>query len=217
MLCGGLTIEVAFDALERISVRTIGETELASWNALETSVVLAGDQRHAVAVVTELVREYPSSYLTAADVWRLLEPRGYTPNPWRSSRSLVEKVLAANERFIASRQRTLIGRTLIRRPEADRLRELVDARPLVVVDGAAGTGKSDVLLQFIQDLGNAGVPFLAFRLDRATPHPAVGSPRRRTRASGIARGRPRCLRTTRARGARHRPTRHRQHDVRAQP
>jgi hypothetical protein len=38
-----------------------------------------------------------------------------------------------------------------------------------VLDGAAGTGKSDVLLQFVQDLGTAGVPFLAFRLDRTTP------------------------------------------------
>ncbi|MET0602133.1 MAG: hypothetical protein ABW167_09115 [Baekduia sp.] len=161
--------DVAFDALRRIRVRTIGEAELASWNVLETSVVLAGDQSHAVAVVTEIVRDHASAFLTAAAIWGLLEPKGYTPNPWRSSRSLTEQVSAANERFISSRERTLIGRELIERPEAGRLGELVEQQSLVILDGAAGAGKSDVLLQFVRGLISSETPFLAFRLDRSTP------------------------------------------------
>jgi hypothetical protein len=161
--------DIAFSALRRISVRTISESDLAAWNELETGVVLAGDLSKAVAVVTELVRDHASAYLTAPQVWKLLEPKGYTPNPWRSSRTLAEQVSAANDRFITSRERMLIGRELIPRHEADELRSLINEHQVIVLDGAAGMGKSDVLLQFVRDLDARGISFLAFRLDRTTP------------------------------------------------
>ena len=161
--------EVAFSALQRIRVETSSEANLAAWNKLEAGVVLAGDLGKAVPVVTDLLREHAGSYLTAATLWPLLKAAGYVPNPWRATAALAEQVFAANDRYIASRERNLIGGQLFERPEADQLRDLLAQERIVLLDGAAGMGKSDVLLQFVLQLARDNVPYLAFRLDRTTP------------------------------------------------
>ena len=63
----------------------------------------------------------------------------------------------------------MITGSLIQRPEAQQLRELVESNPVALVDGDAGTGKSDVLLQLLRGLESDGIPQLALRLDQITP------------------------------------------------
>lgn len=166
---GGLDENHALEALRRISVSTIGEDELAAMNSLQAQVVLDGDIDKAVPILTDVLRERAGQYLLASDLWRELRQVGYEPNPWRRTQGLAVRISAANRRFSASREVTLIGGNLIDRAEGQKLRELIESERVVIVDGEAGTGKSDVLLQFVRGLEADDVPHLAFRLDRVTP------------------------------------------------
>ena len=120
-------------------------------------------------VLTAIIRDRTGHYLLPRDLWRALRDAGYEPNPWRTTAGLAVCVDEANRSFRSSRESTLIAGDLIDRPEADRLRELVGAQRVVLVDGDAGAGKSDVLLQFIRGLEQESIPHLALRLDRIAP------------------------------------------------
>ena len=160
---------IAFEALRRIYVNTIGEAELEALNQLQAEVILSGDIDKSVPVLTDILRSREGEYLAPIDLWRALEKEGYAPNPWRATHSLALRVEGANRRFCASREDTLINGSLIVRPEAEKLRSLVHSEPVVVIHGDAGVGKSDVLLQFVRGLEADDVPHLIVRLDRITP------------------------------------------------
>jgi hypothetical protein len=166
---GNLDGTAAFDALHRVHVTTIGEAELKAMNRLQAELVLAGDTDKSVPILTDILRDNAGRYLTPVDLWSALRSSGYEPNPWRSEQGLAVRVEAANRRFCGTREDTLIAGSLIHRPEAQQLRELVESEPVVLVDGDAGAGKSDVLLQLIRGLEEEGIAHLALRLDRITP------------------------------------------------
>lgn len=166
---GNLDVKATYEALRRVFVRTIGEAELAALNNLQAEVGVAGDTDKFVPVLTEVLRERSGTFLTPNDLWPELKKAGYQPNPWRATQSLAVRIESANRHFISSRESTLIGGSLIDRAEARRLRELTAKQSVVFVDGDAGSGKSGVLLQFIRDLEENGVPHLALRLDRISP------------------------------------------------
>lgn len=159
----------ACEALRRIEVHTIGEDQLKEMVRLRAELALTGDLEKVVAVMTDLLRDHAGEFLPAADLWRELRSKHYEPNPWRRGHGLTVKVDAANARFRASREQTLIGGHLIARSEATQLRELVESHPVVLIDGVAGTGKSDVILQFMRGLEDDRIPHLALRLDQVAP------------------------------------------------
>lgn len=161
--------DVAFDALRRTEVATIGDDQLKAMIRLQAEVALTGDLDNVVAVMTDLLRDRAGELLTGADLWLELRRKHYEPNPWRSGHGLTVKIDAANTRFRTSREQTLIAGHLIARTEAQQLRKLVDSHPIVLVDGAAGTGKSDVLLELMRDLEDERIPHLALRLDQVNP------------------------------------------------
>ena len=157
------------DFLRRVKVETIGEDSLRRWATVEAERVLSGDRTTALATLVELVLDGTNEFLTPQEIWRRLATKNYTPSRFTSSDQSTVHVANANKRYRESRQATLIRGQLIARDEAIKLAEAVDAKKLVLLDGVAGTGKSDVLLQYIQQLENAGSPYLAFRLDRTDP------------------------------------------------
>jgi hypothetical protein len=169
---GAPDAELAFAALRRIRVATVSEPELTTWNALEAETVLDGDSPSAVAVLTQVLRDHVGHYLTPHQLWRAL-PAGYGPVKWRGTRQATVALTEANEIYIASRHETLIGGELIARRETEQLEELAREHRVVILDGSAGMGKSDVLLGFVEALRRGGTAFLAMRLDRLTPtlHP----------------------------------------------
>lgn len=158
-----------FEALRRIRVETISENQLKALNALEAEITLEGDLGNALPVVVDVLRDKVSEYLKPHDLWKALEPHGYEPAKWRGTPKLAVQLAEVNDRFRGSRRDTLIGGELIRRPETKQIHEALAKSRLLLVDGTAGTGKSDVLLQFIEELSADGVPYFALRLDRVTP------------------------------------------------
>jgi hypothetical protein len=159
----------AFDALKRIRVATISEDQLKALNTLEAESTLDGEISNAPAVLVDLLRDRVSEYLRPHDLWNALEPHGYGPARWRGSPKLAVQIAEANNRFRSSRQDTLIGGELIKRPETQELHDALAKSRLVLVDGTAGMGKSDVLLELSDELSERGIPYLALRLDRVTP------------------------------------------------
>ena len=73
---------------------------------------------------------------------------------------------AVNHAFARSRRATLIGDQLISRPEAAAIHDALEEHQIVLVQGPAGSGKSDVLFELTERLDDHAVPYLAFRLDR---------------------------------------------------
>lgn len=158
----------AWDWLRRIRVVTIGEEPLKSLVVVEIEILLDGEPDGAVAALVDVLRENTNRFLTASEIWRELEPRGYRRNRWSEPR-LTAAVQAANEEYRSSRETTLIRGSLIERPDVAKVREAALSSPVVLVDGRAGTGKSDVLLGLANELESDGVPYLALRLDQRAP------------------------------------------------
>ena len=158
-----------FSSLRRIQVATIGENELRDLLALECELLLEGPTATAPGALIEILRDRINQRVTAVELWSDLRRVDLTPNPWHDNPELIARIRAVNDRFIGVRRNTLIGGELITRPEAKQIRDRMHAQPAVLVEGDAGAGKSDVLLQLVQDLDDAAVPHLVFRLDRWQP------------------------------------------------
>jgi len=155
-----------FSSLQRVRVATIGEDELANLLALECELVFDGPTATAPGALIQILRDRINERVTAVELWSDLQRVGLTPNPWRDNPELAARIRAVNDRFVCVRQNTLIGGELISRPEAREIRNRIDTQQAVLVEGDAGAGKSDVLLELVRELDESAVPHLVFRLDR---------------------------------------------------
>jgi hypothetical protein len=89
--------------------------------------------------------------------------------PGAPTPAMVEPVLERlQSRFSESVRHHLAGGHLIQRKETRELIARLDEETtrVVVVHGIAGSGKSGVLFELVQELAEQGVPFLPLRLDR---------------------------------------------------
>lgn len=158
----------AFKAVKRLRTENLSERQLQYQLRLQAELLLEGPIDTAAAVLVDTLRERVGEKVGAALLWADMERAGFKPNAWRHSGELSRRVKKANDRFRESRQTWLIGRQLIARPEATQISEgLADSR-VVLVEGDAGVGKSDVLLQYVDQLRERNVSHLVFRLDRQT-------------------------------------------------
>lgn len=159
--------EWCWQALRRIEVRTIDEQTLAERIAFEAQMRLRGPDKSASGGLIEVLRDSVNKRLRASDLWELLEKKvGLTPNPLVASDLGVVQLRAANDRFRRSREGGRIGGQLLPRVETAELREAVGSNRVVLLQGQAGMGKSEVLSEFLEGLEAEGMPHLAFRLDR---------------------------------------------------
>lgn len=165
----GLDDEVALAYLRRIHVTIVSENALRRWAMTEAEGVVDGDQPTLLPTLVAIASDNVNRRLTPHDIWHQLAGYGYRPSLWAKPQQTALLVEAANERYIESRRSTLIHGEAIPRNEAGRLAEAISSHRLVLLDGIAGMGKSDVLLQFVEGLQTAGMPYLVFRLDRTTP------------------------------------------------
>lgn len=160
--------EKTWEALLRIRVATIGEPELLSTTRLQAELYLTGHSQAetAVADLVDILRDEVDCQLDATGLWSRLSERGYCPSALRPGFSSSEEIVAANERFKATRRATLIDGRLIERKEARALLDKLQEHRVVFLHGEAGAGKSDVIFQFCELLDDGSSPYLAVRLDR---------------------------------------------------
>jgi hypothetical protein len=158
--------EWCWNALRRVRVRTVDEDTLTEQLALEAEVRLTGENKSAPAGLIEVVRDSLNQRLCADDLWAKLEAKGLKPNPLITSNLGAVALRAANARFRRSRESGRIGGRLIARTETDKLQKALTGHRVVLLQGPAGMGKSEVLSELLDRLDQDGVPHLSLRLDR---------------------------------------------------
>jgi hypothetical protein len=162
--------EWCWEALRRVEVRTIDEQTLKEKVAFEVETRLMGGGKSAPGGLIEVLRDSVNLRLTAMDLWQALEREaGLVPNGLISSAQGVSLVTAANARFRRSRERGRIGGRLLPRAETGELKAALGESRVVLLQGQAGMGKSEVLSEFIEGLEAGGTPYLVCRLDRMQP------------------------------------------------
>ena len=143
-----MTDQMIFAALKRVTVRSIGEPELADWiNDRLRTLVTGAEPLTAAAVMAQLVDDAVHHELTAVEVWGHLARHGVTPRALDRDASVVQRVADCADAFFARLRPLYIGGSELGRPEADTaLRNLDDGRRTILA-GAAGSGKSVVAAQ----------------------------------------------------------------------
>ena len=166
--------QAAFEALKRTDVSSVGDDELAEWNLSVVERHLDGQPAQALASLAQVLIDNMQQHLDERRLRELLrEGYGLGPRRWADT-SIGEQVRQATADYRAPLAAVRL-RHPIARPEAEQTVELLhDGQALgVLVAGAAGAGKSEVLDQVLELLEADGWTVLAMRADRLveTPRP----------------------------------------------
>ncbi|MBK7780585.1 MAG: ATP-binding protein [Ardenticatenia bacterium] len=106
--------------------------------------------------------------LDESAVWEFLTSEGYYHRDWSMDHNAATTVQAINARYVSHTEAELINGQHIARSETDQVLAALrdEASPtLILITGAAGSGKSCTLVQVVRRLQTEGEPVLALRLD----------------------------------------------------
>ena len=164
--------ESAHVALTRLRIRVKNRPELVRDIELRIRTMFrcaAGDPFDATVVrllIGEFVGQRLGQQLTAPSICSYLETHGYVPLQLAGNRSITHRLRELNNAHIAHVQRLLINHADIPRQEsAAAVQALLQRDQHVVLEGAAGEGKSCVAAQTLEQLADRDIPCLAIRLD----------------------------------------------------
>jgi hypothetical protein len=163
----------AFDLLVRTHTHTFEDgSEGRAQVTLHARCLIVGDSRTAIEVLADFAQERMGAALNVDQVRDHLRARGFGLVRLAGDTRVAERVEQLRQEFRDSLLPSLIQASLVLRPEATAAFALLTTqgeRPLVVLHGRAGEGKSCVLLKLTELLEQAGVPYLPLRLDRRPP------------------------------------------------
>lgn len=162
----------AFSFLRRIRVRTIDEETLRRHAEIELAPMIDGDASAASEMLFAYAFESVHKELTSSQITDHLRSHGFNRPIWSDPHTLADVVQKANERYTTRLQRELIRAEVIQRNEVARVLAALQqdsAKRGVIVTGAAGSGKSTVLLQVIESIRRKDIPALAVRVDNLAP------------------------------------------------
>lgn len=162
----------AYEALQRISVRTIDEETLRTIVESHLFTLVDGKPETVADVLAQFALDKVHHELTAQDIWHHLETRGYRRRQWGKDSHVLATVADANRLYLSLHHKAEIASQVIPRDEAQIvLQQLTspDSKRGLLLVGEAGVGKSGVMLQVLEALHKQGVPTLAFRIDGLAP------------------------------------------------
>jgi hypothetical protein len=134
--------------------------------------LIDGNPETVIEVLANFAESRLGEALTVEQVRRHLRDRGLAPTNLAGHPQAVAQVERLRGEFRESLRPSLIHSSLVPRPEARTILDLLTSqadRRLVVLHGRSGSGKSCVLLQLTELLDQASIPYLPLRLDRRTP------------------------------------------------
>lgn len=160
-----------FEALRRTWICPIGESMLKKWNEERAAATVAGGPPATVtAVLADFALNQVHQRLSKEAIWKHLQdvhhlaPR--VPDPEQAGR-----VEASSRQYAVGQQLRAVNDTVIARPEGARatahLRDS-DGPKAVLVAGEAGSGKSMLLAQIVEEHQSDGWPVLTVRFDQVT-------------------------------------------------
>jgi len=164
----------AYELLRRVHAdQTIGESVLLHTVRTRLMPLVDGEPANVAAVLAQFALDSVHQELTAHDIWRHLQERGFRRRTWGNDPHVLAAIEAANRRYAGLlRSRSVGDGIVIAREEAAKAVAILrdEAQPnTTLVSGEAGVGKTGVVLQIREALAEAGWPCLAFRLDRLNP------------------------------------------------
>lgn len=160
-----------FRFLRAVTVESSAEVTLESLVGCTLAATFHGPWQTTMAVLRDLYLHSAHETMTAADIERHLQNRGITRRR-ASSPEARDRILAITRGYVAGQRAKLICGTAIRRAVANEIVAKLQSSstPLdILLTSPAGGGKSACLCQIVEGLQDAGVPVLAFRLDRIEP------------------------------------------------
>lgn len=166
-------VRLAMDWLQRMECRFFDlETKTDQDIDLRARYLVHGDPSSVVKAVEDLVEQSLGNTIFTDSIWRHLRKKKLPPRDLSKDANLVPAVERLRNRFRRSLEHLIIDGSVLPRSETkhllDRIRD--DAGPrLIWVHGNAGSGKSGVLYELVQQLERDGVPYLPLRLDRQLP------------------------------------------------
>jgi len=162
----------AYERLRRIEVRGTDETSLRETVFARLLPLVDGDAQTVLDVLAQFALDSVHHELTAHDIWHHLGERGLRRREWGKDPHVLARIDIARQLYLTElRERAILGR-LIPMPEAQSALDLLATGPVrrsVLLSGEAGVGKSNVILQVVEDLNSGGIPVLPFRIDRLEP------------------------------------------------
>lgn len=162
-----MTDQMIFAALKRVTVRSIGEPELADWiNDRLRTLVTGAEPLTTAAVLAQLVDDSVHYELTATDVWGHLARHGVTPRALDRDALVVERVADSADAFFARLRPLYIGGSELNRPEADTALRSLEVGRRTILAGGAGSGKSVVAAQVAATARQRSWPVLVVSADR---------------------------------------------------
>jgi hypothetical protein len=169
---GNCSGPVAFEALKRVHIETIGEDLLRVLIESRLAALVEGDSATVTDVLAQMALDVVHQELTAHALWHHLESRGFRRRQWGKDLHVLAAVKGANERYLFPLRDAAIAGKMIRREEVETVLDMLmspDRICGVLLMGKAGVGKSGVILQAVEALQAQGKPLLAFRVDWLEP------------------------------------------------
>ncbi len=160
-----------FEFLRSVTVHGGREVTLESLLGCAIGATFQGPWQNTMAVLRDLYLLSAHETITAASIEQHLQVRGISRRRVTAPDAR-DRILAVTRGYVAGQRAKLIRGTPIRRAVADDIIgkfQNNSASLDILITSAAGGGKSACLCQIVEGLQAAGVPVLAFRLDRVEP------------------------------------------------
>ena len=165
----------AFEALQRLRVRTTNEPELVKRveYRIRKTFSMAGGEPLAPRMVWPLIANLVKCKLgvprTAESLLADLKEQGILRSRLGGDRAVGDRIRQLNGGYLREVGALLINQAKIdRRESASARHTLVEGRKSVMIEGPAGGGKTGVVAQTLERLEAEGIPCLVVRLDRLT-------------------------------------------------
>jgi hypothetical protein len=164
--------ENVFAFLRNIRVEGAKESTLEALLIPILKAWLTGEPQTALVLLRDFYLASLHKKLSASDIWAYLESHGIRRRIAPDAKGLQDLVKAITDTYVAGQRARLIrGEPIPRKVADDTVKLIKEAKGSldILITGPAGGGKSGVILQTVEELTAAGIPVLAFRLDRIEP------------------------------------------------
>ena len=161
-------VPTAFECLQRIDVRTIGEHQLEQKVQWGLWALFLADPNVVMEVLRGIAEDSVHRTIARQSLVENLACRGYQMRRLRNPEHAGIAVQIATDKWYLDGVRSkLIQRTLVPRSATEKLlARLQDTPTESVITGRAGSGKTACVIEAVDSLRERDIPVLAFRLDR---------------------------------------------------
>jgi hypothetical protein len=159
------------DFMRRFSVKEPHRSELRQQLEDQVEALVVGDPAACVRLLEGLAASTSQRRIHRDDVVQKLRAEGFTLSDLAHDKLLGPSIDEHNNRFRETVSATLLGGRLLKR-EVTKAVLAAGRDPsarLVMVHGSAGSGKTGVLFEIIEELQADGEPFLVLSLERDRP------------------------------------------------